>query len=256
LPIPLVERSERQMAQKIKRKVEAIRDVKSCRQVSVHMTGKKPDVAMTIELDNKIGFDDIHRIVSNVEREVKTVLPDARTTVQTEPLGSDQRDIWRLVKDVAEKVPGTRDVHNIHVQNIDGKLCVDLHLEVSANMTVKQAHDVSSNVERSLKIANPNLSEITVHLESASDIVSRELTDTENEIKLSIEHLVRNFPEVKAVHGIRVRSVGDKIHVVLQCHFDPNLSMGQAHEITKSIENAIRSNYSNIDRIDVHEEPA
>jgi len=256
LPIPLVQPSEKETAETIRRRVEAIKDVKSCRSVSVQMTGKKPDVEMSIELDNSLEFEDVHKIISKVERETKNVLPDARVTVQTEPLGLYHGDLWKLVKDVAEKVPGTRDVHNIHVQDINGKLCLDLHLEVSANMTVKQAHDVASQVERSLKAANPKISEITVHLESASDIISRELGRNETELKFSIEHIVERFPEIKAVHGIRTRKLDDDIHVVLRCHFDPNLSIGQAHEITKKIESAIRDEYPNIQRIDIHEEPA
>ncbi|MCJ7631590.1 hypothetical protein MUP77_04215 [Candidatus Bathyarchaeota archaeon] len=256
MPIPLVERSEKEIADSIKRRVEAIRDVRSCRLVTVHMTGKKPNVEMSIELDNSLKFEDVHKIISRVEREAKSVLPGARMTVQTEPLGQYRGDMWRLVKDTAEKVPGTRDVHNIHVQDIDGRLCVDLHLEVSANMTVKQAHDVAGRVETKLKKARSDISEITVHLESASDIVSRELGQNETELKLSIEHIVKNFPEIKEVHGIRISNIGDGKHVVLRCSFDPDLSMGQAHEITKKIESAIRDRYSNIQRIDIHEEPA
>ena len=256
LPIPIVERSEKEIAEIIRRKVEVMKDVRSCRLVAVHRTGKKPNVEMSIELDNSLKFEDVHKIISRVEREAKSVLPGARITVQTEPLGQYHGDVWRLVKDLAEKVPGTRDVHNIHVQDIDGRLCIDLHLEVSANMTVKQAHDVASEVETTLKTAKPDISEITVHLESASDIVSRELGQNETELKLSIEHFVKNFPGIKRVHGIRISNIDDGMHVVLRCSFDPDLSMGQAHEITKKIESAMRDMYPNIQRIDIHEEPA
>jgi divalent metal cation (Fe/Co/Zn/Cd) transporter len=146
-----VQRSEKQIAETIRKRVEAIKEVKRCGHVSVHMVGKKPDVEISIELDNSLRFEDVHKIISRVEREAKSVLRGARVTVQTEPFGQYHGDVWRLVKDLAEKVPGTRDVHNIHVQDIDGRLCVDFHLEVSANMTVKQAHDVASMVETALK---------------------------------------------------------------------------------------------------------
>jgi divalent metal cation (Fe/Co/Zn/Cd) transporter len=251
-----VQRSEKQIAETIRKRVEAIKEVKRCGHVSVHMVGKKPDVEISIELDNSLRFEDVHKIISRVEREAKSVLRGARVTVQTEPFGQYHGDVWRLVKDLAEKVPGTRDVHNIHVQDIDGRLCVDFHLEVSANMTVKQAHDVASMVETALKTAKPDISEITVHLESASDIVSRELGQDETELKLSIGHIVKHFPEIKEVHGIRISNINDDVHVVLRCSFDPDLSMGQAHEITKKIESAIRDQHPNIQRIDIHEEPA
>jgi divalent metal cation (Fe/Co/Zn/Cd) transporter len=256
LTVPLVGRSEKQAADAIRKKVEAMKDVRSCLDVSVRLTGRKPNVDLSIELDNSLGFEEVHSIISRVKREAKSVLPDARVSVQTEPLGLYHGELWKLVKNVAEKVPGTRDVHNIHVQDIDGKLCVDLHLEVSANMTVRQAHDVASHVEEKLKAARPGIAEITIHLESASDIVSRELGQNMIELRLSIEHIVRRFPEIREVHAIRIRNVDGDLHVVLHARFDPDLTMGQAHEITSKIESAVRAEYPNIRRMDIHEEPA
>jgi ferrous-iron efflux pump FieF len=68
--------------------------------------------------------------------------------------------------------------------------------------------------------------------------------------------VAERFPEIKQVHGIEVRKVGDSLHVVLRCHFDPNISMKKAHEISNSLEREIRDAYPRIARIDVHEEPA
>jgi divalent metal cation (Fe/Co/Zn/Cd) transporter len=256
LPLPLVERSEKEIAQIIKKKVEALKDVKGYHQLSAHMTGKRFYVDMHILLDKNLSFEDTHKIASNIEREVKSVVPNARVTIHTEPFGGSRESIWRLVKEVAEEVPGSRGVHNVHVQEIDGKLFVDLHLEVSANMTVKQAHEVSEQVEARIKAANPNISKITVHMESASERISRELTGVETEMESYIEHVAERFPEIKHVHGVEIRRVGDYLHIVLQCHFDPNINMKKAHEISNSLEREIRSAYPQVARIDIHEEPA
>jgi divalent metal cation (Fe/Co/Zn/Cd) transporter len=255
LPLPLVERSEEEVAQIIRKKVEAMKDVKSCRQLSVHMTGKRFYVEMHVSLDSNLRFEGTHKIALDIEREVKSVVPNARVTIHTEP-PENGLDIWKLVKDTAEGVAGSRGVHNIHIQKIYGKLIVDLHLEVSANMTVKEAHDVADQVEKKIKAASPNISEVTVHMESASDRISRELTGVETELESSIEHVAERFPEIKCVHGISVRKVGDSLHVVFRCHFDPNINMKKAHEISNKLESALRSEYPNIARIDVHEEPA
>jgi divalent metal cation (Fe/Co/Zn/Cd) transporter len=133
---------------------------------------------------------------------------------------------------------------------------VDLHLEVSAGMTIKQAHEISDQVERSLRGAKLNISEITIHMESASDLISRELNGAETEVKLYIEDLIRRFPEIKVIHGIRIRKTDDHLHVVLRCHFDPSIDMQQAHEVSSKFERALKDAYPNIDRIDIHEEPA
>lgn len=256
MPLPLVERSEREIAQIIKKKVEAIEAVKGYHQLSVRITGKRFYVDMHVLLDKNLSFEDTHRIASNIEREVKAVVPNARVTIHTEPLGNSRESIWRLVRETVEGVPGSRGVHNIHIQEIDGKLCVDLHLEVSANMTIKQSHEVSEQVETKIKAAIPNISEVTVHMESASERISRELTGVETEMESFIEHVAERFPEIKHVHGIEIRKVGNNLHIVMQCHFDPTINMEKAHEISNSLEREIRSAYPRVARIDVHEEPA
>lgn len=256
MPLPLVERSPKEIAHIIRRRVERIKDVRSCHQVSVRMTGKRFDVDMHVSLDSDLRFEDVHRIASDVEEEVKNVVPNARVTVHTEPLVSGRESIWRLVKEVAEGVPGSRGVHNIHIQKVDGKTTVDFHLEVSANMSVKQAHYVSDQVERELRAADRSIAQITVHMESASDRISRELTGVETDLESYIEHVAARFPDIKRVHGIEIRKIADNLHVVLRCHFDPNINMKKAHEISNSLEREIKGAYPRIARIDVHEEPA
>jgi divalent metal cation (Fe/Co/Zn/Cd) transporter len=170
-------------AQKIRKRVEAIKDVRGYHQLSVRMTGKRFYVEMHVLLDSNLRFEDTHRIASSIEMEVKSVVPNARATIHTEPLrvrtqpsGENRKNVCALVKQIAEGVPRSRGGHNIRIQEIDGKLCVDLHLEVSANMTVKQAHDVFKLAEKRKRAAIPDTSEITVHMESASERISRELT--------------------------------------------------------------------------------
>jgi divalent metal cation (Fe/Co/Zn/Cd) transporter len=256
LPLPLVGRSEEETARIIRRKVEATKSVRGVRQLKVRISGKRVEVDVLVLLDSGLKWEDAHKISLSVEKEVMREFPNARVTVHTEPVGNGQEGIWKIVKDIAEGTSGSRGVHNIHIQRIGKKLCVDLHLEVSANMTVKQAHDVSEQVERKIRAAIPEISEITVHIESASDRISRELAGVETELESYIEHLAHEFPEIKDACGIRIRKFGNIVHLVLQCHFDPNLSIEKAHKVSSKLEKAIRTAYPNITRIDIHEEPA
>jgi divalent metal cation (Fe/Co/Zn/Cd) transporter len=256
LPLPLVERSEKEMAQIIRKRVEGMKNVRGCHQMNVHMTGKRLEVNMHVTLDSNLRLEEAHKIASDVEREIKSIVPNARVTIHTEPLGNSQKEIWRLVKEIAETVPGSRGTHNIHIQKIDGALCVDLHLEVGANMTVIQAHELSDEVERKLRAANPKISEITIHIESASDLISMEQIGAGTELESYIEHVVKRFPEIKTFHKPTIRKIGNRLHIVLQCHFDPNIDIVKAHGISTKLETIIKSEYPNIERIDVHEEPA
>jgi len=256
LPLPLVERSQREIAEAIKRKVESIEGVKGVRHLDVRVSGKRLDVNILLLLGSNFELEETHRIALTVEREVMKEFPDARVTIHTEPVGNGRESVWKLVKEIAEGTSGSRGVHNIHIQRIGEELCVDLHLEVSSNMTVKQAHQVADKVEKKIKEANPSISEVTVHIESTSERVSRELAGVETELESFVEHVAEQFPEIKDVCNVRIRRVGDSMHLVLYCRFDPNLSIKKAHEIASRLEKEIRGAYPKITRIDVHEEPA
>jgi len=196
LPLPLVERSQREIAEAIKRKVESIEGVKGVRHLDVRVSGKRLDVNILLLLGSNLELEENHRIALTVEGEVMKEFPDARVTIHTEPVGNGQESVWKLVKEIAEGTSGSRGVHNIHIQRIGEELCVDLHLEVSSNMTVKQAHQVADKVEKKIKEANPSISEVTVHIESASERVSRELAGVETELESFVEHVAEQFPEI------------------------------------------------------------
>ncbi len=161
-----------------------------------------------------------------------------------------------MVSEIAENVPGSRGVHNVYIQKVNGKVCVDLRLEVSANITVKQAHEISKEVEKRLVAANPHVSEVTIHLESASDLVSRELEGHGTELRWYIEHTARKFPEIKAIHGVKIRRSGNTLRAVLRCRFDPTMSVKQAHDISLKLEKTVKSAYPVLDDLEVLQEPA
>jgi divalent metal cation (Fe/Co/Zn/Cd) transporter len=257
MPIPLLERSPREIARIIKATIEELGDVMGCRQVSVRVTGKRLDISAHVLLESSLRFEDVHRIVSAIERAVRNkVQTIARITVQTEPAGHGRTGIAALVAEIAERVPGSRGVHNVHIQKIAGRWCVDLRLEVSANMTVRQAHAIATEVEKKLRAADPNISEVTVHMESASDLVSRELQGRGTELRFYIEHVAKRFPEIMAVHGVKIRRSHESLNVVLRCRFDPRMSIKQAHEITRKLESTIRNAYPIVGELEVREEPA
>jgi divalent metal cation (Fe/Co/Zn/Cd) transporter len=219
------------------------------------VSGKRLDVNVHLLVKANLKWEGSHKIALTAEREVKKEFPGARVIVNTEPFGNGQKNVWKLVKDIADGVSGSRGVHNIHVQRINGKLNVDMHLEVSSRLTVKQAHGVADQVEKRIKSANPNIFEVTVHIESASERVSREMAGIETGIESYIVHLAEKFPEIKDICNIEIRRIGDTVHLVLRCHFDANLSIQKAHEISSQLEKEIRNAYPKITRIDVHEEP-
>jgi divalent metal cation (Fe/Co/Zn/Cd) transporter len=221
------------------------------------MTGKRLDISAHVFLDNSSTFEDAHRIVSLIERAIRSkVWKIARITIQTEPFGHSRRDVAELVAHVAEHVPGSRGVHNIHLQKINGKWCVDLHLEVSANVSVKAGYEIAKEIEKRVKGSDASISEVTVHVESASEVLSRELQGRGSELRWYIEHVAKRFPEIKSLHGIKIRRNRNAVSVVLRCGFAPGMSVKHADEISSKLESTIRGAYPIVNDVEIEEEPA
>ncbi len=69
-----------------------------------------------------------------------------------------------------------------------------------------------------------------------------------------VEDIVKNIPEVKQFHDIKVRESGPYKFVDLNIHVDKNMTIDQAHEISQMVEEAISSRIKNV-KVMVHTEP-
>jgi divalent metal cation (Fe/Co/Zn/Cd) transporter len=254
VPIPLVDKSPEDIAQEIKRKVQSIKQVKDCQQVDVQASGKWLDVEMVVKLDSSVTLDNVHAITMRIEKEVKKAVPNARLQIHTESADEPQ-GLWKFVKDVADGVPGSRGAHSIHIQTVAKKTVVDLHLEVDASMTVEQAHDTATVIEHQLKGSNRGIADVNVHIETTSDRVTRETRESDANIEEYIHSAAGQFPEITRVGKINIRKVGEGLHVTLHAHFDPDLNIEKAHQISTKLERMVRNAYVNVTRLDVHEEP-
>ena len=63
------------------------------------------------------------------------------------------------------KVKGVKDYHTLRIRRIGNYYSMSLHILVDKSMTVKDAHDISYNVEEEIrKLLGPETI-VTIHLE-------------------------------------------------------------------------------------------
>jgi len=237
-------------------RVQSVREVRDVARPRLRLSAKRARVVLSVSLDENLSLERTHEIGLKIESEVKKILPHARVIIRTEPLQSNLENTWNLIRKIIERIPGSRGVTNIHLQEVDKPLSVDVNVELSANSTMKQAYAVSQEVERRIKAINPTISEVFVHEETALDRLRSEWTGTDTELKLYIAHVARRFPEIKKVYGVRVRKVGNSLHVVLRCRFDPDLKIREAATFSRELERILRSTYPDISQIIIKKEAA
>jgi cation diffusion facilitator family transporter len=82
-----------------------------------------------------------------------------------ELMDKEPAEIVGQVRSVAERVPGVAGVEKVFARKSGLHYWVDMHVEVDAEMSVRQAHDVSHDVKDAIRSAAPNVQNVLVHIE-------------------------------------------------------------------------------------------
>ncbi len=69
------------------------------------------------------------------------------------------------LRDFALSIPQVKNAHRIRTRGTEGEVYVDLHILVDPAMTVVAAHELSTEVEESIKRHFPHVIEVLVHIE-------------------------------------------------------------------------------------------
>lgn len=258
MPIPIVEPSVRETTRRIRRRVQSLEGVKECVNVGMSFSRKKPHIHVHVLLKGQPDYDGIHKVSATIDHEVRKIVPNARVSIRSEPgdAGGEAGRVWELVRRIAEDEPGSRGAHNIHVQNLGGRLCVDFHLEVAARMSVAQAHEVATDVAKRIKAASPTISEVVIHEETVSDLTSNERSGHGADLRWFIEHTAARFPEIKLASPPIIKRLGNhQLHVIIRAAFSADLGVETAAIIASRLEVAIRQGFPAILRVDITEEP-
>lgn len=256
MPIPLLERSDKEMAGKIRRKVESIEEVAKCKEVTTGFTRKKPSIHFHIVLKGNPTFEETHRICAKVDREVRSLVPNARVIIHSESENAGETgELWKLVKRTADSLPGSRGVQNIHIGKTNGAMRVDFNLQVSKPLLGKRSSDLDSEMTLKLKREDPRIDEVVIHKESVSNLVLAEQSGHGTELRSFIEHVAKRYPELVWLSPPMVRKMDDGLHLVDRVAFVQGISKERATQITTELGEAIRGGIPSIARADIIQEP-
>ncbi len=80
--------------------------------------------------------------------------------------------IAEKVKGLVEAVDQVQDCHAVRVRTSGPRLFIDIHVSLDGSLTLKQAHQLTDQVEQHIQQAIPD-ADVTVHPEPAEDLGSR-----------------------------------------------------------------------------------
>jgi cation diffusion facilitator family transporter len=251
----LLDRAPDGMPEKLRAAAAAVDGVLDVSQVRVRRSGPAYFVDMTVDVDRNLSLERTHSIAATVESRVQEIAPGADVVIHTDPREAERETMAKRIRAVAYR--NQMNVHNIALHESKGRVYVDLHLEVDDHLSLQQAHEMASHMEKDLREDMPGISQVYVHMESRGTGMGDglDVTFQERELVEKVKGITDEIAGPGRCHNVHVRRHGDKRSLSLHCHFEENLSIVQIHNLTTRIEELLKERIPGVERVLVHAEP-
>jgi divalent metal cation (Fe/Co/Zn/Cd) transporter len=197
-----------------------------------------------------------HAAADRVEAAVRRALPGADVVVHVEPLADEHVQLRERALAAALHVSHAREIHNVTILDVDGRLEVSLHLKLPGEMDLGAAHAIAEAVERAILAAAPEVDAVQTHLEPlAEEGRGVALTDADIEADRAIVEAIV-LEELAAVpRELRFLRTTEGLVLFLTLGLEPGLPLAQAHARASVVEERIRAALDDVADVIVHTEP-
>ncbi|MHA7647850.1 cation diffusion facilitator family transporter [Nitrosopumilus sp. S4] len=241
-----------ELVKKVKSIANATEDVIDADPILMRRSGDTIFADITISLRGDTSFDKAHEISSNVEKNIKEEISNAKITIHFEPNWEDV-PLDAKILEIAKSVDGVKGVHNVSTHKTNGKTFTNLHVMVDRDINLSSAHKISEIIEQRIQ---QNISEIehsTIHLEPFIS-VPKNLNLEDKETEKKIKRILEKYNEIKKIGRIVSLNFENILKIDIDCSFDKQLSIEKVHDLTSEIEHVIRAEINNA-VITIHPEP-
>src|SRR5579863_5392575 len=223
--------------------------------VRIRRAGNRYFADLAVGLNRTVTFQRSRQLATAVTESVRRILPDADVTVQPLPRAQGTENIFDRIRAVATH--RNRNVHDISVQEVGGRLHVEQHIELDERMTLKEAHDQVTELEADMRRDVPEIADILTHIESEPATIERPdevVSDVELEHRLKA--VASQFPEVLDVHDFIFKRVRGRLYISCHCTLSDDLSLARVHDIQTELEIRFKQDAPELFRVLIHPEPS
>jgi cation diffusion facilitator family transporter len=194
-----------------------------------------------------------HAAADRVEAALHDALPGSDVVVHVEPQ-EDQTAIRERALSAALGVPRVREVHNVSVLDVGGRTEISLHLKLPGELTLEEAHDVATQVERAIAAAVPEVDAVQTHLEPLTEVGAGRRIDDDAAARDLVRRIVREVSGEEP-RELRFLNTDEGLLAFLTLGLDPASPLADAHARASEIEERIRRARPDISDVIVHTEP-
>ncbi len=233
------------------RTVEGVLDVD---RVRFRKAGNRFFADVSVGLERNSTFQRSQQVSDAVTSRVQEVLPGADVVVHSVPRAGRAENIFDRIRGVATR--HNFNVHDVSVQDLNGQLHVEQHLELDERLSMKHAHDEVTRLETEMRIEVPEISTILTHIESEPATIERgEQIVREPKLEQRLKKIVKQFPEVIDVHDFHFKKVRARLYVSCHCTLPDDMPLSRVHDLQTSLETRFKHDAPELFRVLIHPEP-
>jgi cation diffusion facilitator family transporter len=222
--------------------------------VRIRRGGSKYFADVAVAMPRNVTFQKSEQVAGEVAAEVRNLLPGADVVVNATARADQRESLFDRVRAVATR--SNLNVHDISVQDIDGALHVEQHVELDERMELKEAHDRVTRLESEMRAEIPEISSILTHIESEpATIESTDGIVKSPGYERAVQTVTATFPDVIDAHDLLFKRVGGKLYLSLHCTMRDDLPLARVHDIQTAVESRIRQELPDVFRVLIHPEP-
>jgi cation diffusion facilitator family transporter len=248
-----------QMRRDLVRDVEETGGVLGVERVRVRRSGSDTFVEMTLQMPRNVTFQRSEQITIAATEAVQKLLPGADVVIRTVPTAGTSESIFDRIRAVAARM--NLAVHDVSVQQLDGVLHVEQHLEVPETMALRQAHEIATSLETEMRREIPGIATLLTHIESEpATIADAAQLEASQNLTNQLRATARHFPEILDIHEITLTrghgGAANSVQVNCHCTLPDDLSMEAVHRVITNFESEFRLDHPQVSRVFIHPEPA
>jgi len=242
------------LLQRIQRGVAGIEGVLAADRVRVRRAGQRYFVDVTISVSRTATFEQVHAVSDAVEGRIREIVP-ADIMVHMEPRAGSHENVFDHVRAIAQR--RGLAIHDVSVNQLDGKLFLDLHLEVDEGLTLVEAHRAATELERDILSEISRAGEVNIHIEPLGGHIPS--ADTMKDLGRAVQDYINNlrseYHELAECSHVQVRRAENRIVVSCKCTMQGSLPITEVHDVTGALADRVREQFPQIARVTIHPEP-
>jgi cation diffusion facilitator family transporter len=252
----LLDRAPAGLRETVVRRIQGIPSIKKVEDIRVRQSGSATFIDLVVSAGRLLSLRGSHDLADRIEAEVKAIVPGSEVLVHFHPSSEDE-SLLETVHAVAEKFPEIHEVHNItgYREDSDGGVFLGLHVKLSLDLSIEEAHRIVDLLEDELKKELPEVREIQTHIETLMSTGKGTKSEMEPKSLKRLNREILKDGRIREIHDVFVHRSGSG--VMISCHVTTGseLRLAEAHEAATRVEERIKSLFPDCGYVIVHAEP-